>query len=64
MELAKRTDVVLLAVRAVAPELVCLPVSPVQGVARFGLITLADLVEVPGLPLLREVIAERMSEPA
>lgn len=49
-----------LAVRAVAPDLVALPVHPPLGAARFGLVTLASRSEAPTLPLLREVIAERM----
>jgi hypothetical protein len=60
VELARNSDAILLAVRAVAPDLVELPVRPALGAARFGLVTLAGRSEAPTLPLLREVIAERM----
>ncbi len=60
VELARDSDAILLAVRAVAPDLVALPVHPPLGRARFGLVTLAGRSEAPALPLLREVIAERM----
>ncbi|WP_256219147.1 LysR family transcriptional regulator [Variovorax sp. 770b2] len=60
VELTRNTDAVLLAVRAVAPDLVALPVHPPLSAARFGLVTLAGRSEAPTLPLLREVIAERM----
>lgn len=51
----------LLAIRAAAPALVELPLAPpLQGTARFGLVTLARRTEPPGLALLRELMAHRL----
>lgn len=63
VELARTSDAILLAVRAVAPDLVVLPVRPVIATgAHFGLVTLAGRSEAPALPLLRELIAERLHD--
>jgi DNA-binding transcriptional LysR family regulator len=63
VELTLASDAVLLAVRAVAPGLVELPVRPAIATgAHFGLITLAGRSEAPALPLLRALVAERLRD--
>ena len=63
VELALTSDAVLLAVRAAAPDLVELPVRPAIATgAIFGLITLAGRSEAPALPLLREMISQRLHD--
>lgn len=55
VELARRSDAVLLTVRAVAPDLERLPVMPeLAATGRFGLVTLARRQEAPALHILRE----------
>ena len=54
---ARRSDAVLLAIRAAAPDLVELDMRPaLQRVARFALVTLDRRTEAPALPILRELI--------
>ena len=61
VEVARQSDAVLLAIRAAAPALVELPLSPpLQGTARFGLVTLARRTEPPGLAILRELMSHRL----
>lgn len=63
IELTQTSNVVMLAIRAAAPDLVELPVRPAIAVqAHYGLITLAGRSEAPALPLLRELIAERLRD--
>jgi DNA-binding transcriptional LysR family regulator len=63
IELTRRTDAVLLAVRAVAPELHELEVSPaLDAMGRFGLVTLARKSEGVFVPIIRRVMVEVMSE--
>ena len=57
VEVARRSDAVLLAIRAAAPDLVELDMRPpVNRVARFGLVTLERRTEAPALAILRELI--------
>lgn len=57
VDVTLHSDVILLAVRAVAPVLHELPVAPSPELnARFGLVTLARRSAAPSLPLLRERI--------
>lgn len=57
VEVALHSDAVLLAIRAAAPGLVALALSPaLEGKARFGLVTLAGRTPAPALALLREPI--------
>lgn len=59
----RETDAVLFAIRAVAPDLVLLPVKPAVATgAHFGLVTLAGRTEPPGLSILRELIARRLHD--
>lgn len=55
-EAARRSDVVLLAIRAAAPDLVALTLDPpLDATARFALVTLAGRAEAPALGLLRQL---------
>jgi len=57
VEVARRSDAVLLAIRAAAPDLVELDMRPaLKRVARFGLVTMDRRTEAPALPILRELI--------
>lgn len=58
VEVARRSDAVLLAIRAAAPDLVELNLTPeLKASARFGLVTLRRRTEPPGLEVLRELMA-------
>ena len=64
VEVAKRSEAVLLAIRAAAPDLVELNVQPaVAATARFGLVTLARRTEAPGLAMVRELMAQLLLDP-
>ena len=55
VELARRSNAIVLTVNAAAADLVRLPVSPnLDATARFGLVTLARRQEAPALRILRE----------
>lgn len=55
VDLARRSDVIVLTVNAVAADLVRLNVSPpLEAVARFGLVTLSRRHEAPALRIVRE----------
>ncbi len=57
VDVARRSDTVLLAIRAAAPDLKELDMRPaLQRVARFALVTLDRRTEAPALPILRELI--------
>lgn len=57
-EAARRSDVVLLAIRAAAPDLVALTLDPpLDATARFALVTLAGRAEAPALGLVRQLAA-------
>ena len=58
IEVARRSDTVLLAIRAAAPDLVELEMQPaLAATARFGLVTLRRRTLPAGLPLVRELMA-------
>ncbi len=57
VDVARRSDAVLLAIRAAAPDLVELKLDPaLASTARFGLVTLRRRTEPPALPVLRELM--------
>jgi DNA-binding transcriptional LysR family regulator len=57
VEVVRTSDAVLLAVRAVAPDLVELELTPALNAhARFGLVTLAGRAQAPALPIVRQVM--------
>ena len=59
VELARRTDTVLLTVRAAAPDLVELELNPpLAATARFGLVTLRRRTTPPALEMVRELMNE------
>lgn len=61
VEVARRSDAVLLAIRAAAPELVELKLQPsLAATARFGLVTLKRRTMAPGLALVRSLIEQRL----
>jgi hypothetical protein len=63
VELARRTDAVLIAVRAVGPDLAELAVKPaMQATARFALVTLAGRTEAPALPIVRRLMAQLLRD--
>lgn len=65
VEVARRSDAVLLAIRAAAPDLVALRMAPaLAATARFGLVTLRRRTEPPGLQTLRSLMRERLADPA
>lgn len=65
VEVARRSDAVLLAIRAAAPDLAELRVAPeLKATARFGLVTLRRRTEPPGLPTLRALMRERLRDAA
>jgi DNA-binding transcriptional LysR family regulator len=62
-ELARQGDAVLLAVRAVAPDLVELRLDPpLAATARFALVTLARRTEPPALAVLRRLVRECLGD--
>jgi DNA-binding transcriptional LysR family regulator len=61
IRLTQRSEAVLLAVRACAPDLVELPLDPpIQATARLGLVTLARRGLPPAVGLLRELMAQHL----
>ncbi|MEJ8811135.1 LysR family transcriptional regulator [Variovorax ureilyticus] len=63
VDVARRSDAVLLAIRAAAPDLVELKMTPpIDRVARFGLVTLRRRTEAPGLSIVRELMQELMHD--
>ncbi|MGJ7507247.1 LysR family transcriptional regulator [Variovorax sp. GT1P44] len=63
VDVARQSDAVLLAIRAAAPDLVELRMTPpIERVARFGLVTLRRRTEAPGLSIVRELIQELMHD--
>ena len=65
VEEARRSDAVLLAIRAAAPDLAELRVAPeLKATARFGLVTLRRRTEPPGLQTLRALMRERLRDAA
>lgn len=65
VDVARKSDAVLLAVRAAAPDLVELTLDPpLAFTARFGLVTLRRRIEPPALPVLRELMARLLRDAA
>lgn len=63
VDVVRRTDAVLIAIRAAAPDLVELPMRPaMNATARFGIVTLARRAEPPALPIVRRLITELMHD--
>ena len=68
LDVARKSDAVVLTIRASAPDLVELPVSPPLNVkARFGLVTIASRTEPPLLDkvraLMRDILRDSTSTP-
>jgi len=63
VDVAEHSDAVLLAIRAAAPTLVELTLRPaLEATARLGLVTLARRTEAPLLPIVRELMKERLRD--
>lgn len=63
VDVARRSDAVLLAIRAAAPEMVELDMRPaLKRVARFALVTLARRTEAPSLRILRELMDAQLHD--
>jgi len=63
VDLARRTDTVLIAVRAVGPDLVELPMNPaMNATARFAMATLAGRTEASALPIVRQLMAQLLRD--
>lgn len=63
VQVVRDSDTVLIAIRAAAPDLVELGLKPaMNATARFGIVTLARRAEPPGLPIVRQLVAQLMHE--
>lgn len=63
VDVARRSDAVLLAIHAAAPDLVTLQLQPALDIhARFGLVSLRRRTEPPGLAMVRELMAQRLRD--
>ena len=63
VEVTRRSDTVLLAIRAAAPDLIELNLQPLlEATARFGLVTLARRTAPPGLAIVRELMAQLLRD--
>jgi DNA-binding transcriptional LysR family regulator len=63
VDVVRRSDAVLLAIRAAARDLVELKMKPaLDGVARFGLVTLRRRAEAPALPIVRQLMQELLRD--
>ena len=63
VDVATHSDAILLAVRAVAPELRELTLDPpLQSSASFGLVTLARRAQAPAMDLLRQALREHLRD--
>jgi DNA-binding transcriptional LysR family regulator len=63
LDVARKSDAVVLAIRASAPDLVELPVSPPLNVkARFGLVTIASRTEPPLLDKVRALMHDTLRD--
>ena len=64
LEVARHSDAIVLAIRAAAPDLVELPVTPALNAnARFGLVTIAGRTEAPLLQKVRALMERVMKNP-
>jgi len=62
-QVARQSDAILMSIRAAAPDLVELQVSPpLDAPARFALVTLAGRSTAPALPLVLDQIRERLRD--
>jgi DNA-binding transcriptional LysR family regulator len=65
VEVTRRSDTVLLAIRAAAPDLVELKMRPaLDATARFGLVTLARRTEPPALAIVHELMQQLLRDPS
>jgi DNA-binding transcriptional LysR family regulator len=65
VDVAQRSDTVLLTIRAAAPQLVELPLQPpLDTPAQLGLVTLTRRTEPPALALVRRLMNERLVDAA
>lgn len=65
VDVARRSDAVVLAIRAAAPDLVELNLRPaLAATARFGLVTLRRRTEPPGLAVVRTLMAQLLNDDA
>jgi DNA-binding transcriptional LysR family regulator len=63
VELTRRTDAVLLAIRAAGPDLAELVMKPaLDATARFAMVTLAGRSEAPGLPIVRRLMQQLLRD--
>ena len=63
LDVARTSDAVVLAIRASAPDLVVLPISPsLNAHARFGLVTIASRTEPPLLGKVRALMRDVMKD--
>ena len=63
LDVTRHTDTVALTIRAAAPDLVALPLSPPLDInARFGLVTIAARTEVPLLPQVRALMTRVLKD--
>ena len=65
VEVVRRSDAVLLAIRAATPELIELKLRPeLDATARFGLVTLARRTEPAALAAVRELMQQLLRDAA
>ena len=63
VEVVRRSDAVLLSIRAAAPDLAELKMAPpMHSMARFGLVTLRRRTEAPALRILRALVEQLMRD--
>jgi hypothetical protein len=63
VDVARRSDAVLLAIRAAAPDLVALKVVPdLAASARLGLVTLRRRTLPPALAVVRELMSQHLAD--
>ena len=63
VDVVSRSDAILLAIRAAAPDLEELSLQPVlNSTARFGMVTLAGRTEAPALSIVRELMKARLHD--
>jgi DNA-binding transcriptional LysR family regulator len=63
VEVVRRSDAILIAIRAAAPDLVELVLTPaINASARFGIVTLTGRAEAPALPIVRKLMEQLMHD--
>ncbi|MDM0112755.1 LysR family transcriptional regulator [Variovorax sp. J22R133] len=63
VDVVRKSDAILLAIRAAAPDLVELDLKPaVNSTARFGMVTLAGRSEAPTLPIVRALMEKLLHD--